>query len=86
MILESVSQRRKICKLCDVLYVPELKYNLLNVSKAGEKGISFTFNDHECIIKDVNQRLITIATKMGNLYHVAFEKPKDHVCTVITRS
>ena len=62
LMLESDFSKRK-CKLSDVLYVPELTYNLLSVSKAVEKGVSFTFSDHRCVIKDVNQRLITVATK-----------------------
>jgi len=62
LILESGSMRRK-CKFHDVLYVPELTYNLLSVLKAVEKGISFTFKGGECIIKDVNQRLITVVLK-----------------------
>ena len=81
LILESDSLKRK-CKFYDVLYVPELTYNLLSVSKAVDKGISFTFRESECIIKDVNQNLITIATKVGSLYHVACTKPKDHVYSV----
>jgi len=78
LILECGSMRKK-CKFHDVLYVPELTYNLLSVSKAVEKGISFTFKRGECIIKDVNQRLITVAVKVGNLYQVTFAKLKDHV-------
>jgi len=64
------------------MFVPELTYNLLSVLKAVDKGISFTFKESECIIKDVNQKLITIATKVGSLYHVACTKPKDHVYSV----
>ena len=41
LILEFESQRRNLCKLCDVLCVPELRYNFLSVSNAGEKEISF---------------------------------------------
>ena len=67
LILKSDFSKRK-CKLYDILYVPELTYNLLSVSKAVEKGVSFTFNDHRCVIKDVNQRLITVATKVRILY------------------
>ena len=81
LMLESGSLRRK-CKFHDVLYVPELTYNLLSVSKAVDKGISFTFKESECIIKDINQKLITIATKVGSLYHVACTKPKNHVYSI----
>ena len=69
LILKSDFSKRK-CKLYDVLYVPELTYNILSVSKAVEKGVSFIFSDHRCVIKGVNQRLITVATKVRNRYHV----------------
>ena len=75
LMLESGSLRRK-CKLNDVLYVSELTYNLLSVSKAVDKGISFTFSENECIIKDSQQKLITTATKVGSLYRVTSTKLK----------
>ena len=81
LMFESDFSIRKY-KLSDVLYVSELTYNLLSVSKAVEKGISFAFRDHRCVIKDVNQRLITVATKVGNLYHVVYGQPKDYVHVV----
>ena len=81
LMLESGSLRRK-CKFHDVLYVPELTYNLLSVSKAVDKGINFTFKESECIIKDINQKLIAVATKVGNLYHAACTKQKNHVYSI----
>ena len=45
------------CNLYDILYVPEVMYNLLSMSKAIEKGINF---ESERIIKEDNQRAITI--------------------------
>ena len=81
LILKSGPLMRR-CKLYNVLYVPELAHNLLSVSKAVEKGISFTLNDHGCIIKDANRRLITVATKVGNLYIVANAKLEDYVYSV----
>ena len=72
-MLEFESLRRK-CKLNDVLYVSELTYNLLSVSKAVDKGINFIFSENECLIKDSQQKLITTATKVGNLYRVTGKK------------
>ena len=54
-------------------------YNLLSVSKAVDKGISFTFSENECAIKDSQQKLITTATKVGSLYRVTGAKPKIRV-------
>ena len=85
LTLKSGSLKRK-CKFYDVLYVPELTYNLMSVSKAVGKGVSFTFKESECIIRDVNQKLIAVAMKVGSLYHVTCTKPKDHVYSVTKKT
>ena len=56
------------------------------MSKAVDKEVSFTFSESECIIKDINQRLIAVATKVGSLYLVACTKPKDCVYSVAEKS
>ena len=38
------------CKLPDVLYVPDLSYNHLSVSKAPKNGKSFEFGQSHCNI------------------------------------
>ena len=68
--------------LHDVLFVPNLTCNLLSVFKAVKKGISVTFNEHGCVIKDAKHRLITVGNKVGNHYHVMYAKLKDHLYTV----
>ena len=70
------------CKLHDVLFVPNLTCNLLSVSKAVDKGISVTFNERGCVIKDAKHRLITVVYKVGSIYHVMYAKLKDHVYAV----
>ena len=57
------------CKLYDVLYVPELSYNLLSVSKAVEKRYFVTFSESSCVIRNVNSKPITVASKVSGLYH-----------------
>ena len=57
LMLESKALKRK-CNFYNVLYVSELTYNILSVSKAVDKGVSFTFSESECVI---NQRLIAVA-------------------------
>ena len=47
-----------------------------------KKGITITFNECGCIIKDANQRFITVATKVRSLYHMMYAESKDHVYTV----
>ena len=50
-------QSWKSCKLFDVLYVPELAYNLLSVPKATETEIkkTITFDDKGCRILNSSQ-------------------------------
>ena len=78
LMIQSGSLERK-CKLHNVLYVPELAYNLMSVAKAIERGADLVFNDRGCMIKDANHKLIAMATKVGNLYYLPHAKPKDHV-------
>ena len=85
LMLESGALKRK-CKFYNILYVSELTYNLLSVSKAVDKGVSFTFSESECVVRDINLRLIAIATKVGSLYRVACTKPKDSVYSVAEKA
>ena len=78
-------QLTRKCKLQDVLLVPKLTYNLLSVSKVAKKGIKVIFNERGCVIKDQNQKLITVADKLGSLYYIRHVEPKDHVYTVVRK-
>ena len=60
----------KTYRLCDVLYVPGLLYNLLSVSKLTETGRKVKFLDIQCLISDQEGRVIGLATKKGNLYYL----------------
>ena len=62
--------KTKRCVLRDVLYVPKLSYNLLSVTKASESGKVIKFDDTSCQILNKRDRLIAVATKMGNLYYL----------------
>ena len=63
-------QGSRKCILHDVLYIPELSYNLLSVSKAVERGNSIKFGKSNCIIRDSNNKPIAVAEKIGGLYQV----------------
>ena len=78
----------KKCKLHDVLYVPNLSYNLLSVSKATKSGKKVEFSEAGCEIMDENRMLIATATNIRSLYYlncredrrkvnVAAEKPSQ---------
>ena len=67
------------CKLCDVLYVPMLSYNLLSVSKVTEFGKTISFRDDSSQITSVNQKMVATATRVGNLYHLNCHATCQHV-------
>jgi hypothetical protein len=77
LILENGKTKR--CRLHDVLYVPELTYNLLSVSKATEAGKRVRFHSNECKILDEHENVVATATKRGSLYYLACQKVKPQV-------
>ena len=57
-------------RLHDVLYVPELAYNLLSISKVTKLGKRVDFYKSHCNIIDDNERIIATGTKRGDLYYL----------------
>ena len=55
------------CNLQDVLYVPNLPYNLISVSKAVKAGKIVKFDGKYVQMKSTNGELTAIATRIGNL-------------------
>jgi len=49
----------------DVLYAPNLRSNLISVSKLGKKGMKVIFNKHKTIVKSADKILIMKATCFG---------------------
>ena len=66
--------RSRKCSLTDVLFVPELSYNLLSVHKVVEKGNKVNFIKSKCIIRDRRQRLVAVGMLQDGLYHVSTEQ------------
>ena len=62
--------KTKVPKLHDVLYVPNLSYHLLSVTKAAQRGKITKFTEAACYILDKDHKLIAKASKMGSLYHL----------------
>ena len=63
------SDKTQRCQLYDVLYVPQLFYNLLSVAKATKTGKVFEFAQSSCSILDEKEIVVATTTKSGNLYH-----------------
>ncbi len=77
--MQLTDDKTKECKMSDVLYVPQLSYNLLSVSKATQSGKKVKFTENDCYITDMNQKLIATANKEGSLYYVNYGE-SEHVC------
>ena len=66
-----VNGKLKTCTLRNVLYVPELSYNLLSVSKATDSGKQVSFDKNGCEIRSRRTKEILLqATKKRGLYYV----------------
>ncbi|KAL2248343.1 UNVERIFIED_CONTAM: Retrovirus-related Pol polyprotein from transposon RE1 [Sesamum indicum] len=68
--------------LKNVLYTPDLKYNLLSINALCEAGnISVLFTDSQCFVQDlVTEKVIAIGYKRGRLYllkHFQYCKEQD---------
>ena len=50
--------------------MPDVSYNLLSVSKAGGAGKMVEFNKTSCQILDTNEKQITVAMRVRNLYYL----------------
>ena len=73
------------CTLHDVLYVPDLSFNLLSIAKATEYRKVLTFNESTCNIISEGD-VVGSATKNGNLYYLDCSSFKQRVNTAKTRT
>ena len=73
--------KTKECKLNDVLFVPNLSYNLLSVSKAAETGKITEFDETQCQILGTNKRIIAVAKRTGSLYYLDTKPSETHLVT-----
>ena len=74
----------KFCTLYDVLYVPELSYNLLSVAKASQKGKIVKFTKSTCYMLDKRHKMVAKATKIGSLYHLD-HKPNSNKLVLLRK-
>ena len=65
--------KKQECKLYDVLFVPNLKYNLLSVSKNTKTEKSVNFEETTCNIFRGDGEIVATAKKIGCLYDLDFQ-------------
>ena len=85
--LTEVGGKARRCKLHEVLYVSDLSYNLLSVSKAAKAaGKVVKFTETGCDILDSNKTVITVATRVGSLYHLNCQADNEQINAAVNKS
>ena len=74
------------CELKDVLFVPELSYNLLSVSKIIQTGKILKFIASECTILNGNQRIVATASLIGSLHRLNVTDEREVANAAVTDS
>ena len=75
--------KSKNCTLHNVLYVPELSYNLFSVTRAAEAGMSTVFDKVGCEIQSASGEVVATATRVANLYKLACVSHRSQANTAI---
>ena len=70
------------CKLSDLLYAPELSYNLFSVSKVFKTGKTVKFSSVSCEITDKEQNIVVTATIFGSLYYLNCDRRNERAYAV----
>ena len=76
--MECPSSESESCTLHDVLYVPELSYNLASVAKVSQKGKIVKFTCNACYILDKKHKMIAKALKVEKLYRFKCKPVHEH--------
>ena len=85
MIMSDGSRRG--CALKKVLYVPELAYNLVSVSRAAEAGKTAYFDDSGCEFLNEENETVALGVRQGSLYYLKFAiKSREGVCVARTEN
>ncbi len=70
------------CTLHNVLYVPDLAFNLLSVPAAAKRNKVTMFSGHKCEIKDTKGKIVACGHREGSLYYINFDGTKQQACSV----
>ena len=68
--LELPSGRTRRCHLADVLYVPDLAFSLVSVTKASDRIGSAVFTDEGCEFLDAGGKVVPTGRRVGQLYYL----------------
>lgn len=69
---------KKNFKLRNVLFVPELKFNLLSVAQSAKAGKSFEFSEDRCKIVNIKtKKNVAVGNKVDGLYNLKVKGNED---------
>ena len=71
------------CKLHDVLFVPDLSYNLISVAKAMSRKCIIEFNDKKCTIRNKQLEVIAVGKEIGKLWFLECADSRSNQCEVM---
>ena len=84
LVMKLLGGKKQRCKLWEVLFVLDLLYSLLSVSKVSEAGKMTKSSESGFQIVNVNNKLIACASRCGSLYMLECECC-DHAYTTRTK-
>ena len=84
--LNQVGGKASRCKPHEVLYVPDLSYNLLSMSKAAKAGTVVKFTESGCEILDSHKKVRAVATRVGSLYHLNCQADNEQINAAVNKS
>ena len=70
--------------LKDVLYVPDLSFNLMSVSKSSKMGAKFEFSSDTCLVKFCD-KLVATGLKIGDLYYLKTIGESSYISKLLQR-
>ena len=77
---------RRSCTLKKVLYVLELAYNLINVSRAGDVERTVHFDDSSCEFLNEKNEIFTFGAREGRLYYLKFANTVGVLAIFLSKS
>ena len=90
LLVKNSGRKIRKVKLHNVLFVPELQYNLFSVAKAADLGKKVVFGKTGCdIIDSKTKEVIGSAIKVGKLYHLrcaSSEEEQEYFSDQVYRS
>ena len=74
--------------ICNVVYVPRIKKNLISVSTITDQNLKVEFFKNYCIVKDLLDHFRTVAmgVRAGGLYKLDVTSKAHHTLTSATMS